>query len=35
MPFDSVHYPLYAGRESLAAKEMWERMWLYREGEQA
>ena len=30
MPFDREHWPLYAGRESLAAKEMWERMWLYR-----
>ena len=34
LPFDQAHWPLYAGRESLAAKEMWERMWLYRKEEE-
>ncbi len=31
MPFDSVHYPLYNGGGGPKAKEMWARMWLYRE----
>lgn len=31
MPFDSRYFPLYPGPEGLAAKEMWARMWLYRE----
>lgn len=30
MPFQTRYYPLYDGSESLWAKEMWERMWLYR-----
>ena len=34
LPFDQAHWPLYACRESLAAKEMWERMWLYRKEEE-
>ena len=31
MPFSTRHLPLYEGGDGLAAKELWARMWLYRE----
>lgn len=35
MPFDTEHYPLHMDAGSLASRELWKRMWLYREEEKA